>query len=170
MSCPNCDGLGSAPAQDENNDLRALAKTTQTYREDYLEAAYDHKGRPRPPLAETTWGYEYGGEDANTKEQFIIACSPERILNLLDQLQQLTKALAEMDQHESRHHPVCSSGPRYFDASDPKLYDKAFGDERVCMCTHQYYRHFDTYEQMRPVGCKYCECRVFVLSTSGEKA
>jgi hypothetical protein len=41
-------------------------------------------------------------------------------------------------------------------------YDKAFGDERVCACGHTYYRHFDSYEQMAPVGCKYCDCDHFV--------
>lgn len=37
-------------------------------------------------------------------------------------------------------------------------YDASFGDNRVCKCGHVYYRHFDTYEDMRPVGCKYCGC------------
>lgn len=41
----------------------------------------------------------------------------------------------------------------------PPAYDKAFGDDRLCHCGHAYYRHFDTYEGMRPVGCKYCGCR-----------
>ena len=35
-------------------------------------------------------------------------------------------------------------------------YDPSFGDERRCKCGHPYYRHFDTYEDMSPVGCKYC--------------
>lgn len=37
-------------------------------------------------------------------------------------------------------------------------YDGSFGDNKVCKCGHVYYRHFDTYEDMRPVGCKYCGC------------
>jgi len=40
-------------------------------------------------------------------------------------------------------------------------YDKNFGDEKMCKCGHPYYRHFDTYDNMAPVGCKYCECRKF---------
>jgi predicted O-methyltransferase YrrM len=40
-------------------------------------------------------------------------------------------------------------------------YDPSFGDERECSCGHQYYRHFDSYEGMEPVGCKYCECLQF---------
>lgn len=38
----------------------------------------------------------------------------------------------------------------------PMGYDPMFGDERLCLCGHPYYRHFDTYEEMSPVGCKYC--------------
>lgn len=44
--------------------------------------------------------------------------------------------------------------------NDPGLlYDKDFGDNRDCECGHPYYRHFDTYEDMSPVGCKYCGWR-----------
>lgn len=37
-------------------------------------------------------------------------------------------------------------------------YDTEFGDDKICKCGHPYYRHFDTYEDMAPVGCKYCDC------------
>jgi hypothetical protein len=37
-----------------------------------------------------------------------------------------------------------------------RAYDPNFGDDRLCTCGHPYYRHFDTYEDMYPVGCKYC--------------
>lgn len=40
----------------------------------------------------------------------------------------------------------------------PAAYDATFGDERECACGHSYYRHFDTYDEMAPVGCKYCDC------------
>lgn len=42
-----------------------------------------------------------------------------------------------------------------------RRYDPDFGDDRVCSCGHAYYRHFDTYEDMAPVGCKYCGCFIF---------
>lgn len=45
---------------------------------------------------------------------------------------------------------------------DLPLYDSSFGDDRICVCGHPYYRHFDTYEDMYPVGCKYCGCGNFV--------
>ncbi len=40
-------------------------------------------------------------------------------------------------------------------------YDPDFGDLRMCKCGHIYERHFDTYDNMAPVGCKFCECRRF---------
>ena len=42
-----------------------------------------------------------------------------------------------------------------------KLYDPTFDEYKECICGHPYYRHFDTYEDMRPVGCKYCGCGSF---------
>ncbi len=37
-----------------------------------------------------------------------------------------------------------------------EFYDSNFGDNKLCECGHEYYRHFDTYDNMAPVGCKYC--------------
>lgn len=45
-----------------------------------------------------------------------------------------------------------------------KEYNPDFGDGKLCKCGHSYYRHFDSYENMAPVGCKYCECDEFVLA------
>lgn len=42
------------------------------------------------------------------------------------------------------------------DVMGAKAYDPKFGATRLCKCGHPYYRHFDTYEDMAPVGCKYC--------------
>lgn len=42
-----------------------------------------------------------------------------------------------------------------------KMYNGNYGDDRECKCGHPYYRHFDTYENMYPVGCKYCGCYHF---------
>lgn len=41
------------------------------------------------------------------------------------------------------------------------LYDPDYGNDRLCVCGHPYYRHFDTYEEMAPAGCKYCRCERF---------
>lgn len=40
-------------------------------------------------------------------------------------------------------------------------YNPHYGDDRVCKCGHVYYRHFDSYENMVAVGCKYCQCYHF---------
>lgn len=47
-------------------------------------------------------------------------------------------------------------------------YNPAYGDDRICECGHSYYRHFDSYEEMEPVGCKYCGCYVFVEIEDGK--
>lgn len=41
-------------------------------------------------------------------------------------------------------------------------YNPNYGDNRVCKCGHNYERHFDSYENMDPVGCKYCRCFEFI--------
>lgn len=45
---------------------------------------------------------------------------------------------------------------------DPgSIYDEFFGDERTCKCGHLYRQHFDSAENMRHIGCKYCSCYDF---------
>lgn len=46
------------------------------------------------------------------------------------------------------------------------FYNKDFGDNKECQCGHPYYRHFDTYEQMEAIGCKYCQCYTFEEKTN----
>ncbi len=43
-----------------------------------------------------------------------------------------------------------------------KKYNPNYGDNRKCKCGHSYYRHFDSWADMRNVGCKYCGCDEFV--------
>lgn len=42
-----------------------------------------------------------------------------------------------------------------------RKYNPKYGDNRKCKCGHSYYRHFDSYEEMAVIGCKYCECFYF---------
>jgi len=42
-----------------------------------------------------------------------------------------------------------------------QAYNPKYGDDRICECGHSYYRHFDPFENMRNVGCKYCGCFEF---------
>lgn len=43
-----------------------------------------------------------------------------------------------------------------------KEYNPDYGDNKLCRCGHTYYRHFDSYDRMASVGCKYCGCEEFV--------
>ena len=44
-------------------------------------------------------------------------------------------------------------------------YNPRYGNDRLCVCGHPYYRHFDTYDDMEDVGCKYCGCFEFKEET-----
>lgn len=59
------------------------------------------------------------------------------------------------ERRESQPYLVTKKVTRYF------CYNPDYGDDRVCRCGHKYYRHFDTYEEMANVGCKYCHCSMF---------
>lgn len=43
-------------------------------------------------------------------------------------------------------------------------YNRSYGDNKICACGHAYERHFDSYYNMEPCGCKYCGCSRFVLN------
>ena len=45
-------------------------------------------------------------------------------------------------------------------------YNPKFGDDRKCICGHSYARHFDSYDNMEPCGCKYCDCYCLVEQDS----
>lgn len=45
---------------------------------------------------------------------------------------------------------------------EQRFYNKLYGDEKVCECGHTYEKHFDSYDDNYPVGCKYCDCVNFV--------
>ena len=47
-------------------------------------------------------------------------------------------------------------------APDPEAWDSTRNQQELCQCGHPYERHFDSHEDMSPVGCKYCECERFV--------
>lgn len=54
-----------------------------------------------------------------------------------------------------------SNSPYLWDMVPVRRYNPDYGDHRLCWCDHAYYRHFDSYEHMDPVGCKYRGCNVF---------
>lgn len=57
----------------------------------------------------------------------------------------------------------CTYCPQEFEPVEPSppKWDKSRNQDELCECGHPYYRHFDTYDDMLPVGCKYCECFIF---------
>lgn len=46
-------------------------------------------------------------------------------------------------------------------ASVGKAYDKKMGDDKICICGHTYFQHFDSFMDMEHIGCKYCNCKNF---------
>jgi hypothetical protein len=50
---------------------------------------------------------------------------------------------------------------RQYEVVLTRKYNPQYGDDRICVCGHKYYRHFDTYDDMDACGCKYCECFTF---------
>jgi len=65
---------------------------------------------------------------------------------------QLYELLLEVSRHDS-----------FFIDDECPVYDESFGNDKLCKCGHTYYRHFDTYEDMSPIGCKYCNCDKYDL-------
>jgi hypothetical protein len=51
--------------------------------------------------------------------------------------------------------------PYLIEMQPVRKYNPKFGDLRLCVCGHPYDRHFDSYDNMEPVGCKYCDCNDF---------
>lgn len=44
-----------------------------------------------------------------------------------------------------------------------KKYNPEYGDDKICArCGHTYEKHFDSWENYYPIGCKYCDCEEFV--------
>lgn len=41
-------------------------------------------------------------------------------------------------------------------------FNEHYPQDNRCICGHLYHRHFDSYEDWAPVGCKYCGCREFI--------
>ena len=52
---------------------------------------------------------------------------------------------------------------------EERKYKPNYGDDRECVCGHSYIRHFDPYDEMAAVGCKYCGCVSFKEKVKGEE-
>lgn len=91
-----------------------------------------------------------------------------RILKSISQQPHRQDALAD----QLRELKVVANRLGMYDAADliqtlveeqKAKYDPDFGDDKICGCSHPYYRHFDTYDDMYPCGCKYCGCYTFEI-------
>lgn len=69
--------------------------------------------------------------------------------NFQDRLESLSETIYQVYSHEG------------FASYDDIEYDPNFGDDKICGCGHKYYRHFDSYDNMAPLRCKYCGCYEF---------
>ncbi len=49
-------------------------------------------------------------------------------------------------------------------------YDDKMNPDALCECGHPYYRHFDSYEDNYPIGCKYCPCNPFKAAKNETKS
>jgi hypothetical protein len=75
-----------------------------------------------------------------------------------DELEQLVRDLCDrLETHDlvAPDRAVLARAKVYLMQLPPR-YDPLYGDDKLCDCGHPYYRHFDTYDDMAPVGCKYC--------------
>lgn len=52
-----------------------------------------------------------------------------------------------------------------------KVWNPNYKQDARCICGHTYDRHFDSYDNMENVGCKYCDCLEFIaVAADGERA
>lgn len=52
---------------------------------------------------------------------------------------------------------------------DGNKHNPNYPADKICRCGHPYYRHFDTYDNMENIGCKYCPCYEFIPLADGEQ-
>lgn len=45
-----------------------------------------------------------------------------------------------------------------------KIWNPDYDPNAICVCGHPYERHFDSYDYMSNVGCKYCQCIEFACT------
>lgn len=71
---------------------------------------------------------------------------------------------AKFDKSEEKEEEIKEEKPYMIETItiQKKKYNPNYGDDRMCICGHTYYRHFDPWEDMETVGCKYCGCQEFI--------
>lgn len=70
--------------------------------------------------------------------------------------------ISDQESVEVDHGPYLSK--RIVRTFTTKEWNPDYNQNAICQCGHAYERHFDPYEMMYPIGCKYCECNTFIFS------
>ena len=78
---------------------------------------------------------------------------------------EMKKLIANYESEQFKKHDIENSVEQPYieiiNIETDRKYNPKYGDNRKCKCGHQYHRHFDSYEEMSEIGCKYCECYIF---------
>jgi len=71
--------------------------------------------------------------------------------------------VGEVQELENREHDFSKSVQNpYIEKTEISMaWNPKYDQDALCECGHAYYRHFDTYDDMEPAGCKYCLCFTF---------
>ena len=102
-------------------------------------------------------------------DQYLIMASSVESIGLSAVKMELHKIIAIADKQMQTLEPFEVDLPR--DDKDTYFYgfrvtkfrkwNPKYNQEAECVCGDPYHRHFDSYEGLDPVGCKYCECFTF---------
>lgn len=83
------------------------------------------------------------------------------MLARLEQIERLRTALASQSL-EREGEKSAPTAPYLERAVIEKAHNPAYDQSAICgWCGHGYDRHFDSYDEMANVGCKYCDCKEF---------
>ncbi len=79
----------------------------------------------------------------------------------------ITLKISRQDARDLKEHlyhnfnNVSAEFRKQLDDKIARLWDENHDQNAWCTCGHIYNRHFDGYDDMASVGCKYCECYAF---------
>ena len=85
-------------------------------------------------------------------------------LELQSKMDSMIDGCVEVLMEELDELPDPNYEPPYLYEPDVKVIKKInpkYDMDKECKCGHPYHRHFDSYDDNYPVGCKYCSCHTF---------
>lgn len=89
------------------------------------------------------------------KIRYVNVSIPEHHLNLVRRI------LAHYESDDVRVLQQLDEIVHELDEVKMRIWNPDYDQSAKCACGHIYSRHFDGYDDMRGVGCKYCECFTF---------